>query len=75
MRSTLAAIDIGTNSFHLAVAKLKEPDRFEIFTQEKEVVRLGSGSKDMKYLQDEAMTRGIAVLNRFRFRNRWDGDE
>jgi exopolyphosphatase/guanosine-5'-triphosphate,3'-diphosphate pyrophosphatase len=66
MNGSLAAIDIGTNSFHLVVAKLTDSDRFEIITQEKEVVRLGSGSRDMKYLQDEAMDRGIATLNRFR---------
>lgn len=66
MNSALAAIDIGTNSFHLVVVKLKDSDRFEIITQEKEVVRLGSGSNDMKYLQNDAMDRGIAALNRFR---------
>jgi exopolyphosphatase/guanosine-5'-triphosphate,3'-diphosphate pyrophosphatase len=66
MNSALAAIDIGTNSFHLVVVNVKDSDRFEIITQEKEVVRLGSGSKDMKYLQEDAMDRGIAALLRFR---------
>ncbi|MCI0417658.1 MAG: HD domain-containing protein [Acidobacteria bacterium] len=66
MTEALAAIDIGTNSFHLVVVKLKDSDRFEILAQEKEVVRLGSGSKDMKYLKDDAMDRGIEALKRFR---------
>ncbi len=44
----LAAIDIGTNSFHLVVVKINDSNRFEIVTQDKEVVRLGSGSSDMK---------------------------
>lgn len=66
MTETLAAIDIGTNSFHLVVVKPKDSDRFEILAQEKEVVRLGSGSKDMKYLKDDAMSRGIETLKRFR---------
>jgi len=66
MTEALAAIDIGTNSFHLVVVKLKDSDRFEILAQEKEVVRLGSGSKDMKVLKDDAMNRGIDALKRFR---------
>lgn len=66
MNDSLAAIDIGTNSFHLVVVKLKDSNRFEILSQEKEVVRLGSGSKDMKYLKDDAMDRGIEALKRFR---------
>lgn len=66
MSNALAAIDIGTNSFHLVVVKVKDATRFEIITQEKEVVRLGSGSKDMKYLSNDAVDRGIQALNRFR---------
>ena len=62
----LAAIDIGTNSFHLVVVKIKDSTRFEIVTQDKEVVRLGSGSSDMKMLKPDAMDRGIDALRRFR---------
>src|SRR3974377_543036 len=63
---TLAAIDIGTNSIHLVVVKVKENNRYEILAQEKETVRLGSGSKDMKALGDDAMDRGIETLKRFK---------
>ena len=38
---TLAAIDVGTNSFHLVVARVTGEDRFEVVTSEKEMVRLG----------------------------------
>ena len=38
-----AALDIGTNSFHLVVAKPVETG-FEIITSEKEVIRLGHGA-------------------------------
>ena len=62
----LAAIDIGTHSFHLVVVKIKDSNRFEIVTQDKEVVRLGSGSSDMKVLKPDAMDRGIDTLRRFR---------
>ncbi|MFN0091362.1 MAG: HD domain-containing protein [Acidimicrobiales bacterium] len=61
-----AAIDIGTNSFHLLVARMSPNRRFEILAAEKEMVRLGSGAKDMKELQPEAMDRGVACLRRFK---------
>ncbi len=62
----LAAIDIGTNSFHLVVAKVNEKGNIKIITREKEVVRLGKSSTDMKYLTEEAMIRGIETLKRFK---------
>ncbi|MGH9188301.1 MAG: Ppx/GppA phosphatase family protein, partial [Acidimicrobiales bacterium] len=62
----LAAIDIGTNSFHLLVARPSGNNRFEVIDREKEVVRLGSGSGDMKVLAPDAIERGIAALQRFR---------
>lgn len=61
-----AAIDLGTNSFHLLVARLDAEGRFEVLAREKETVRLGSGSGDMALLSDEAMDRGIDALQRFR---------
>ena len=66
MAETLAALDIGTNSFHLVVARFGDGTAFEVVAREKEMVRLGSGSGDMKRLSDDAMDRGIAALERFR---------
>src|SRR4051794_37829552 len=62
----VAAIDIGTNSFHLVVARPTGNNRFEILARDKEVVRLGTGSGDMKELQPDAIERGVAALGRFR---------
>jgi len=62
----LAAIDIGTNSFHLVIAKIDEKGSIKIITREKEVVRLGKSSTDMKYISEDAMSRGIATLKRFK---------
>ncbi|MEY2420874.1 MAG: exopolyphosphatase / guanosine-5-triphosphate,3-diphosphate pyrophosphatase [Acidimicrobiaceae bacterium] len=61
----LAAIDIGTNSIHLLIARPTGNNRFEVIDREKEVVRLGSGSGDMKRLAPEAMERGLDALRRF----------
>src|SRR3954463_8824577 len=60
----LAALDIGTNSFHLVVARPVGGDRFETLTREKEVVRLGHGGGDMKEMSIDAIERGIACLRR-----------
>jgi len=63
----LAAIDIGTNSFHLVVAEVnRSTGRFKILDREKEIIRLGSGSTDMKYLSEAAMNRGIDALKRYK---------
>jgi exopolyphosphatase/guanosine-5'-triphosphate,3'-diphosphate pyrophosphatase len=62
----VAAIDIGTNSFHLVVARPTGNNRFEILARDKEVVRLGSGSGDMKELHPDAIERGVGTLGRFR---------
>jgi len=63
----LAAIDIGTNSFHLILGEADtNTGKFNILGRERELVRLGSGSTDMKYLQEDAMLRGIEVLKRFK---------
>ncbi|MET0146059.1 MAG: Ppx/GppA phosphatase family protein [Ilumatobacteraceae bacterium] len=62
----LAALDIGTNSFHLVVARAVGADRFETLTREKEVVRLGHGGGDMKVMSADAIDRGVAALRRMR---------
>lgn len=70
-----AAIDIGTNSIHLLVARSTPSQRFEVLAQEKEVVRLGHGTGDMTELADDAIERGIAALRRFRqVAEIWDAD-
>ncbi len=63
----LAAIDIGTNSFHLIVVGVKEDGNFEIVDREKEVIRLGEGSSgDIKLIKPDAVKRALDALNRFK---------
>lgn len=64
--SVHAAIDLGTNSFHLLVARVEADGRFDVLATEKEMVRLGSGSGDMHELTEAAMERGLDTLKRFR---------
>jgi exopolyphosphatase / guanosine-5'-triphosphate,3'-diphosphate pyrophosphatase len=70
MADTLAALDLGTNSFHLLVARFNgDGHQFEVIERQKEMVRLGSGgaaTADMRTLEPDAIDRGIAALRRCR---------
>jgi exopolyphosphatase/guanosine-5'-triphosphate,3'-diphosphate pyrophosphatase len=67
MKKNIAAIDIGTNSIHLAVVSGDlTKNTFKILDREHEMVRLGSGSTDMKYLSAGAISRAIKTLHRYR---------
>ena len=59
----IAALDIGTNSFHLVIAKVVDGG-FEVIETEKETVRIGHGAGDMNELSADAIDRGIACLVR-----------
>ena len=62
----LAAIDIGTSSVHLAIARPVDGGRPELLLREKLPVRLGSGASDMKTLDPVAMDRALEALKSFR---------
>ncbi|NEQ99045.1 MAG: Ppx/GppA family phosphatase [Cyanothece sp. SIO2G6] len=62
----LAAIDVGTNSFHLVVVQIQpQLPSFKIITQEKDMVRLGDRDPSSKKLTNEAMARGLDALRRY----------
>jgi exopolyphosphatase/guanosine-5'-triphosphate,3'-diphosphate pyrophosphatase len=61
----IAALDIGTNSFHMVIAK-PVLGGFEVIAREKETVRIGHGADDMNELAPDAIDRGIACLARMR---------
>ncbi|MBE9094632.1 Ppx/GppA phosphatase family protein [Tychonema sp. LEGE 07203] len=62
----IAAIDMGTNSFHMVVARIdpKLP-AFEIIAREKDTVRLGDSEAKTGCLKSEVMDRAIVTLRRF----------
>ncbi|HVZ38414.1 MAG TPA: Ppx/GppA phosphatase family protein [Candidatus Kapabacteria bacterium] len=62
---TLAAIDVGTNSFHLVVVRLLGDRRFSVLVKEKVVVRLGESPSQIKHLEEDAMARGVAAMKLF----------
>lgn len=60
----IAAIDLGTNSFHMIIAQKLQG---ELRTLEKrgEKVQLGAGLNEQGYLSEEAMQRGLECLRGF----------
>ncbi len=61
----VTAIDVGTNSFHAVIASVNAKGVFTIFSRDKENVRLGESTSDMKYISPDAMQRGVAAMKRF----------
>jgi len=62
--SEIAAVDLGSNSFRLQLARVVD-DHLIFHDSLREVVRLGAGLSDDKTLSDEALNRAIDCLNRF----------
>lgn len=62
--SEIAAVDLGSNSFRLQLARVVD-DHLIFHDSLREVVRLGAGLGDDKVLSDEALNRAIECLNRF----------
>ena len=60
----LAAIDLGSNSFHLVVARI-EDGHVHILDRIKEMVRLGGGLDKNGRLSEESRIRALACLDRF----------
>ena len=61
----LAAIDIGTNSVHMIVVRVRPDFSFEVIDREKEMVRLGAGGLDGRRLTREAMSAALQALSKF----------
>ena len=61
--SLLAAIDLGSNSFHLIIAKIEHGEMRPVEALA-EKVQLGAGLKNGR-LSDEAIARGLHCLSRF----------
>ncbi|WP_035382944.1 exopolyphosphatase [Ferriphaselus sp. R-1] len=62
--SVLAAIDLGSNSFHLEIARVINDQIFPLDTL-REPVRLASGLTADKRLDEETQQRALACLTRF----------
>ena len=62
--NTLAAVDLGSNSFHLIVAS-EQDGRIQVIDKHKEMVRLAAGLRAGKTISPDATERALACLGRF----------
>jgi exopolyphosphatase/guanosine-5'-triphosphate,3'-diphosphate pyrophosphatase len=61
---TVAAVDLGSNSFHMIVARVADGD-LNVIDRLKEMVRLGEGLTEDKHLRPEVADKALACLERF----------
>ncbi|ENM3756942.1 exopolyphosphatase [Vibrio cholerae] len=60
----IAAIDLGSNSFHMVVAKVVDQD-LQLISRHKQRVRLAAGLDEQKNLDEESIQRGLECLAMF----------
>lgn len=63
-QSTIAAVDLGSNSFHCQIARVTG-DQFYPLDSLREPVRLGAGLGKDKHIDEESQERALACLARF----------
>jgi len=61
----LAAVDLGSNSFHMIVARLHETGTLSVIDKLRESIRLGGGLDESGKIDEQTRTRALACLERF----------
>jgi len=61
----VAAVDLGSNSFHMIIASLEENGTLKVIDKIKEMVRLGAGLNSKKQLDEQTQLRALECLSRF----------
>ena len=62
----IAAIDIGTNSVHMIIVRVRPDLSFEVVDREKDMVRLGAGGLDGRRLSEPSTTAALQTLATFK---------
>ena len=62
----IAAIDIGTNSIHMIIVRVRPDLSFEVVDREKDMVRLGAGGLDGRSLTPTAIRAALQTLAKFK---------
>lgn len=63
----IAAVDMGTNSFHLLIVEVKEDGSFIVLDKQREVIRLGSHKgEDLSIISDGETEKAIDLLSGFK---------
>ena len=62
----IAALDVGSNSFHLIVADVETGGRIHVLDRAKEMVRLGDSTLHKGVIAPEVFRRGLDALRALR---------
>jgi exopolyphosphatase/guanosine-5'-triphosphate,3'-diphosphate pyrophosphatase len=62
----IAAIDIGTNSIHMIVCRIRPDLSFEVVDREKDMVRLGAGGLEGRQLAETTIAVAMQTLSKFK---------
>ncbi len=66
-KQNLAALDIGTNSFHLIIARVNDDKSFKVIERKREVLRIASKSADgRKIISGDELKKAVEVLKEFK---------
>lgn len=65
-KKRIAAIDMGTNSFHLIIVEVRKDGELKFLDKEREFLRLGSElGEDLSFISDNEISKAIYVLKKF----------
>jgi exopolyphosphatase/guanosine-5'-triphosphate,3'-diphosphate pyrophosphatase len=62
----IAAIDVGSNSLHMIVCKIRPDLSFEVIDREKDMIRLGAGTLKSHAIPPTSMATAMQTLAKFR---------
>ncbi len=63
----IAAIDIGTNSFHLVIVEVQKDGSFKLLDKQREVIRLGSHKgEDLSFISEGEIEKAIDILKNYK---------
>ncbi len=65
-KNRFAAIDLGTNSFHLIIVEFRKGGKLKLLDREREFLRLGSElGEDLSFISEKEIVKAISVLKKF----------
>ncbi len=63
----IAAIDIGTNSFHLVIVEVQSDNTFKLLDKQREVIRLGSHKgEDLSVISEGEIEKAVDILKNYK---------
>ncbi len=67
INNRIAAIDIGTNSFHLVIVEVQSDNSFKLLDKQREVIRLGSHKgEDLSVISEGEIEKAIDILRNYK---------